>query len=395
MSSIPDLSNYVNITTLNASHNYISTINIKELPPNLEKLILTKNNINISIDSTVIPGKIKKLFLNDNMISRFYGQNFKNITNLSLSSNKLTEFVFPPNVKKVDISGNKISKLTNFPSSLQTIDCGHNMLTTLPKINDNLIELIVNLNRLQTLFELPDTLISLDASDNLINSITSLPNKLRDLNLNNNLLPEICKLPETLNELHLDDNYFTEMPYLPENVVTVCINKNEIREFSPDEIPLSVIHLDVSYNKIHEIPLILKHRVDRFEYGGNGNSNVISNAITKYTLDKDSYSNDDDDFSHLYESDTPFDDTYFSNYNKPKYDNIHNPYSNYNNNHLNYQRNMERQNNINHYNAEYYDNYFGNDTTKYYNDTTKYNYVNINLKNPRCVSIFNTKIIDL
>jgi len=388
MTYIPNLSNYVKITTLNMSNNIISTIDIKDLPPNLEKLILTKNNIGIAIDSTVIPGKIKKLFLNDNLISKFYGQNFKNLTKLSVSSNKLIEFVFPPNVKIVDISGNQLTKLPNFPSSLRAIDCGHNMLEKLPKLNDNLVELTVNLNRLSTLSDLPNTLISLDASDNLINSIIRLPDNLRDLNLNNNLLCEICILPESLTDLHLDDNSFTELPYLPSNITTICIKKNGIRQFNPDEIPLSVTHLDISHNKIHEIPLILKHRLDRFDYSGNSDT-ISSNAITRYTIDNDSYSNDDEnDYNHLFNSDDPFDNKYFSEYNKTDYDNTHNPYSNYSNPNLNYQKYLNRQNKLNGYNAEYYG-------TDYFNDTTKYNFVDINLKNPRCVSVYNTKIIDI
>ncbi len=387
--SIPNLSKYSNILTLNLTNNKISSININYLPPNIKKLILTKNIIDIAIDTTVISAKIKHLVLNDNKISSFYGQNFKNITKLRIDSNQLTEFVFPPNIKHLDISGNKIKKLQNFPLSLLTINCGNNMLTELPTINENLIDLTCNLNGLNELPKLPDTLRLLDASDNLLNNITQLPNNLRDLFLNGNLLSEINALPEHLNDLNLDENQFVELPYLPTELKTLCIKKNLLKEINPSEIPLSITHLDISHNKLIKIPYVLHERIERFNYEGNCNITTTN----KYSITPDDWDNDNDDTNHLYNSDNPFgNNDFFSPYEtKPNYNQYSN-YNNFNNPHLNQQRNFNKYQN--HHNYSNFNNY-SNYNAEYFNDTGKYNFVDINLKNPRCVSIYNTKTVEI
>ena len=430
MTSIPYLSNYVNITKLNMSVNLLCKIDPSNLPPNLTTLILSKNNIDIVIDKTIIPLNIKKLKLNDNKIPKFDGTGLINLKKLYISGNQLTEFIFPPNIENLDISNNALSVLDNFPQTLKIIDCGNNHLEYLPKINNDLIMMVCNLNRIDTLSNLPDTIKLLDASDNLIRSIKSIPNSMQDLKLSNNLLTEItCRLPPTLNELYLDNNTLSKIPKLPNSVKTICLQQNELEEIDIEDIPMYAEYIDVSNNRIKEIPEYLKKNIKTFKYAGNFENCDID--YKKLTIDDDDVSyyddslwndDDDDNYAYLYKNantnknknknkkeekknqgtiyeyfkdddandpDNPY-TSYDPNASYDPYPNYQNYNYNHNYNHIYGNSNKfspYRDDSSSYKNLDYY--------KKLHNTTTNTEYTNINLGNPCCLSVYNKKQIIL
>lgn len=374
---MPDFSEYDNLTELNMSHNSFCTIDPVKLPPYLMKLILIKNNLNSTINHKVILSTITMLCLDENLIDVFDGRELRNLKQLSIKNNDLREFIFPPNISMLYISGNKITNLDDFPASLRAIDCSHNQLSQLPKINIGLTELLCNLNIIEELPDLPDSIMALDASDNLLRTIEQLPANLEDLTLNGNSLSDIsCSLPKFLKELYLDDNQFTYLPPMPSYIEIICIKNNKITKLHSQEIPFNVNHLNISNNKLSEIPLILKNRIKEFIFSGNREDSVqpLGNPCVQ-PLGNPCGQPLGNPLDIVNTKGTTFDDYYHADTaNETSYDES-SPHT------------RKRSNSY-----SWDSDYLFNDTktTTY----EKYNFVNVNLKNPCCVSVWSTgKII--
>lgn len=382
MTTIPNLNSYRNVTKLDMSHNLLSTIDITKFPPNLTTLILSKNNINITIDSTVIPPQIEKLKLENNLITKFDGSRLVNLKVLKISGNKLSEFIYPPNINHLDISDNNLMKLRNrCPQSLTYLDCSNNNFITLPILNESMVILNCSSNRLELLPALPDTLKILNAGSNLIEIIYELPDNIEGIDLSSNLLNNItCHHLRNLQEMTLENNKLREIPKLPFGLKTLCIQQNEILELRFTDIPFSVRYLDVSDNYITEVPRMLIDRIPTFKYSTNfGNNNAYSDT-SKYNVssgsDSPMYDSDDADVSYLYADKTKKQKTISEYFDKGD------PYGM--NNRRAWHESNDTYKNLGYYNRLH--------NPQYANPTP---YVDPNLTDPYCVSIYNKKEITL
>jgi hypothetical protein len=372
--AFPDLSQYTNITSLNVSHNYIYNLDVDFFPPYIKSLSLSNNHLTGCVDD-VLPLTIEKLKLDNNNISKFDGSKFLNLKELSIASNNLVCFTFPPNIESLDISTNKLLKLPRFPDSLKGIACSNNLLTTLPTMNESLKCLSCNINKIEFLPYLPASLRELDASDNVIHTVVNLPNSLRCLLLSNNKLSGItCKTLNNLETLDIDNNRLQQVPLLPKNIINVNLAYNKIEEIDHSDIPYTVDKLNISYNRILEIPSGFRARFAEFEYQGNKYA-TRDFDMKKYGIsDENEYNDDDDDYLMGSKNNIH---NYFDKHKNDRYD----PYDSdfrYGNsyNHESYK------------NLSYYDKL--HNSVKY-PDT----YTDDNLKNPYCVSVYNTKKIVL
>ncbi len=124
-----------------------------------------------------------------------------------------------PNLKEINCSGNKITKIINIPY-LRCLTCSSNMITELNYLPDTLEYLDCSHNYIVNLDDLPSSLRHLNCSYCYVINLNSLPNKLRILKCDNNktyiyYLPpklemlkcgsitELKDIPDSLNEIYI------------------------------------------------------------------------------------------------------------------------------------------------------------------------------------------------
>jgi hypothetical protein len=389
----PDLSQFNNITRINLSHNYITKLKLDLFPPNVTVIKLSNNNIGGHVDNTIIPSNVEILELNNNEIVSFDGIGFKNLQSLSIQCNKLIKFTFPPNLKMLEIYENDLTSLSLFPKTMKGIDFSHNCLKMMPPMNEELKELYCGQNQISLLSGLPTELEDLDASDNNISLVPWLPSKLKNVKLAGNKITDLpCVGLRRLAMLDISDNMFDNVPRLPPNITHLNISDNRLIHITAQVFPSSITHLDISNNVIDDIPYVLKIRCHTFKHHGN---------YASLGDNSPNFNDDDDDYEYLTDTskrgrtktldDYGFNDEDYSlgyngyNTKKNHYDN-----TNYGLNNKNDYSDYNRYNYYN-YDNEYCNRYNYNNNTNYYVDTSYQE----NLKNPLCVSVYNTKQVEL
>lgn len=238
---------------LSLENNFISDSDKYLLPTNLKELNL-EDNLFQEIIPDNFPLNLINLSLRSNQLKKFDGAKFISLEFLNLSKNTLSNIIYPPNIKYLDISENKFKILPEFPIHLLEIDLSNNLLLEIPKIkSENLKKILFSENKISGLPDLPETLVEIHGDSNYIKFISDLPADLGFLNLENNLLDAIyCQLPKKLVVLKLDRNSLKAIPVLPELLEELYISKNKLI-YLP-EIPKSVHKLDISINNLTNIP---------------------------------------------------------------------------------------------------------------------------------------------
>lgn len=356
LTALGDLSNETHVTQINLMNNELEYVYLHIFPPNILELSLEKNDLNETFDNMNVPTTIEKLNLSNNYIKIFDGDKFNNLTILNVSHNNLTEFVFPPNIQSIDLSHNALSLVDNFPKSLVGINLDHNILTYLPVLNCGLKILWCQHNKLRSLGDLPYTIDNINASNNIIKRVTQLPSQLINLDLSDNGLEDICKLPMNIETLNLEGNYLTEFPELSYGILHINVKNNNISFVESSMFPKSIGYIDISDN----------------------NMNWIDEELVKRcSKEKITFIYDDDKYKSAYSNNIKVDE----------YEMMEKYYSKQQINHSIYDNGYDEN--------EFMENYYKNQQKNYplYNNDfvdDKYNYVDINLNDPLCVSIYNT-----
>jgi hypothetical protein len=167
----------------------------------------------------------------------------------------------PSNTEKINILNKMIdiykmstfnieSHLDSLPSNTEKINISNKNLTYLPSLERfyQLKELNCSWNKLTKLPNLPYTLEILDCSDNLILKIPYLSNKLKELNCSNNKLTNIPNLPNTLQKLYCSYNKLTQLDNLPHSLEMLWCDNNQITQL--DNLPQNLEILYCTYNPL-------------------------------------------------------------------------------------------------------------------------------------------------
>lgn len=269
--NIPSLSKYVWLKKLKIYGSMITKINKKSLPPNLEILNLSNNDID-SISPLDIHSNIKVLLLHQNNIKMFDGEGFDNIIKLDISSNNMIHFnSFPKNVKECRLIYNELEKLPEFNKALEILDVSENDITSIPKIHKGLIELDVSGNKIKEFPLLSDTITKFVFDNNEISKIDKkLPSSLEYLDGEGNLIEKIdTVLPAGLLEINLSSNRLENMIDLPGEILKVNLSDNIIKEIKIEDVPYSLTYFDISRNEIKDIPEELCKRSLNILYSEN------------------------------------------------------------------------------------------------------------------------------
>ncbi|OHT04302.1 protein phosphatase 2C [Tritrichomonas foetus] len=310
LNNLPDFTKVTpKLEKLNASCNYIETFPI--LPKTIREINLCKNRItqipediinftklytldmkkNLLTEIPTLPNSIKNFIAPLNHISTIPEMNLPNLIGLQVNKNRLkgnppfTEML----VKEYNLMRNNINSISlkYLPSCLTKLFITENEITSLP--NDLfssfsfLTHLYVAKNRIT---KFPATLkdsklIVLSFSENPIEEFPQLPKTLHYLyfsycnikSIPRDIFNSIGELPELKNfvacgnklkelpsfqsieRIHVSDNKFSTFPInLPQTIKTLDLSFNKISNI-PDNLDLSSLQdLTLSYNKIKNIP---------------------------------------------------------------------------------------------------------------------------------------------
>lgn len=133
-------------------------------------------------------------------IKEWEASNSKNKV-LKLSMLSLTEIpwdLIPKNIKRLDVSINKLTDINYLPETLDYFNAGLNEITNVCALPHGLKTLILDKNNIEFLPELPLRLVSLFVSDNNISVLPYLPRKLKELDITNNRISMLPNLPPKL-----------------------------------------------------------------------------------------------------------------------------------------------------------------------------------------------------
>lgn len=167
---------------------------------------------------------LQTLDLRQNMVRALPKKTMKLVT-LNLSMNKLE--VFPPKMEK---------RLGSY-KRLKTLDLSHNKLATYPRC-------LVGSKRLQKLI----------LADNKIPSFDSRLTWLKELDLNQNLLEHFPDIPAGIEILRMNFNRLTSLNTASDRIQRLSLSMNAIVIIGPEFNMPSLLELDISRNRIAELP---------------------------------------------------------------------------------------------------------------------------------------------
>lgn len=208
----------------------ISKTNIEKiefLPPNLEKLTLTKSEL-LYVDCKDFPNSLTHINFSNNKLQIITNIG-DNIKTLILDSNMLSEIVLPQSMDKVSLKDNKFNDV-NFIK---------NMIY--------LRELDISDNNVSDVDDIIDSVEILSLSKNCILEINKLPSSLKEIISYNNKTYKICEqFPKNLTKIDFYNNNFEKFPDLTESVKWVDLSFNDLKK-----LPKNFAHLeyfDISSN---------------------------------------------------------------------------------------------------------------------------------------------------
>ncbi len=202
---------------------------INTLPPSLKRLIITESQL-AHVDCGNFPDSITHVDLTHNKIHKITNIN-KNIKALILDKNNLSNIIFPPSME--------IDKLSLKENKFKNLDFMKNIVY--------LRELDVLGNDIQNIDELIDSIEFLSISKNYLTEINSLPKSLIEIIAYGNKISRInCKFPDNVRKMDFYNNNFRTFPDLTETIKWIDLSCNEL-----EKIPRNFTHLefiDISNN---------------------------------------------------------------------------------------------------------------------------------------------------
>ncbi|KAI3405595.2 hypothetical protein KGF56_001613 [Candida oxycetoniae] len=285
--SIPHLWNLPNLTELSISvvNNESKIINRLEFPQTVRDLNLNYCNIeDLSILFDKFPLGLQKLNLADNSINwslitpnfaKFEKLKYLRLFNTHIGSN-IINFTFPDSLEQLSLEVNQIESIDEV------------------KFPKNLINLGIGSNKLKTIYKprFPQTIKTVHLTENLLKKVDlstndrGQPLQIEILYLNYNRLNDIksLKLPTTLKILNLNSCFIRtiedyefapsieELSIMGCNLLSIdkvtfgagsklkycCLSQNEISKLNGISFPQSVENINLSRNRLTQIPQCLQ-----------------------------------------------------------------------------------------------------------------------------------------
>lgn len=230
---------------------YINTVT--DLPNTINQLTITNCQLK---QISNLPTSLEYLNLSDNKLEfgSEFESNFKNLnqlTTMNLSYNKIKNIYICPTINKINVSHNKITKLSNteFSTNLTDLNLSYNLLSEIPPLNDLLKYFYASNNKLSGEIIFGTMIKIISVSNNKLTSITLTScENLENMNCENNQIKEI-KITGFMFDNELKGTKFHNL-----NELNVCRNKLKILpniELSKNSLSIS---LKCSKNYLTTIP---------------------------------------------------------------------------------------------------------------------------------------------
>lgn len=249
----------INIVTKNTSLN-LSNLDLIELPHELvdfdwvEELNISGNKLIVLKD---VPKNLRILDASNNCISVIDIEHFDcdDVEIMDLSRNKLDTInvSYMKHLQKLSIKKNKFTELLSdiFCESLEELDAEKNIIIKVSLEDTKIITLNISNNHIKELYDhdLPKSLKSLDVSYNLLDENSFDVKELTQLlkiNLNENKLSKIeCKAyPDSLEVLRLNNNSIQQVTEIPKKIIFLDLEANGLEFFEVDQNELKKLYLE-------------------------------------------------------------------------------------------------------------------------------------------------------
>lgn len=367
LTMMPNL-RYNHATRLDISKNAIGLTYAMMFPFNLTILDISEVKMRGVITSSNLPITLEKLTISNNLITHFDGTDFLLLHTMHIDHNNLIKFIYPPNIRILNLSHNNLSYLEELPPFLEEIEFTNNKVAYLPIMNGLLASIDFAYNEIKNIDDLPDSVEYLGAASNRLREINKLPYSLINLMLDNNMIHTICDMPDSIIMACLNHNFLQKFPRLGKNVERLEIKHNNIDTIYSHNLPFKLGFLDISDNPIKYLHSHIKVRAEmgmklitdsgmkKIHYGANYDEGDTSPLTELY----DGYDNGFDEFTQLQDDFGPYRNGY------DNYEQFSN--NNYGNNYYN--------NNNNNFGSSFFDNY-------------EYSQIDTNASDPLCVSVYN------
>lgn len=229
ITSLPEeICKLVHVKEMVVTDTYLEKIDF--LPPNLVKLAIV-NSLLDNVDCTILPKTLTHIEFTDNKI--------KSITNID----------FLENLDTLMLEGNIIDDIV-LPKALNVLVLKNNVLTKIDFIKNikYLKKLDISRNDITKLTDLPDTIEYLNISNTNISTIYNLPKMLKEFIAINCILDEIlCEFPENIVKIDFCCNSLSKIPNINPSIKWMDLSKNLLVE-----LPRGFSHLqylDISGNE--------------------------------------------------------------------------------------------------------------------------------------------------
>jgi Leucine-rich repeat (LRR) protein len=215
---------------------------------------------------------------------------FDSLARLTVALNSITAIgtLRLPNLEFLDISRNRIAKLPSFAhlSRLRALDCSDNFVTEVPEFPASLRQVSFRHNLLNAFPDIRSMcphFVLLGCGENEISSLPEFPPTTASLFFNNNKLEAVpaCDLPELRRMFAAHNQLVAMLPYRGNGIEEYLMPHNLMREIDVGLLSAAVTRLDLSENRIAELPpelfqlpkldilVLARNRIQQFRRSGD------------------------------------------------------------------------------------------------------------------------------
>ncbi|GLE09998.1 hypothetical protein PINS_up021972 [Pythium insidiosum] len=271
------------INTLDLSENSLTSLaDLSKDAPELRKIVLNGNGLT-SLKDISLPSSLKDLELSNNEITSLKDLGDTSLTALAIANNSITD----------------ITKI-KLPSTLSTLNLAFNKLTKIPQIDElkGLATLLLTGNSIASFKDItpPPGLTSYDVSWNSISTFDGfdLPASVIRLYIGGNKFTSLKDL-QTKNPL--TTLYAHDLPLesidgasFPDTVTGLSLQNCSLKTLGSLKLPSQLVHLDLSFNQLTEIPAKLPDTLRSIKFSGNQLKELsrisFPKSITSLTFDQ-------------------------------------------------------------------------------------------------------------
>ncbi len=204
-------------------------------------------------------------------------------TKLDVTNNRLTSLSLSlPNLITIWCNNNPINYISLECPKLEQFSCCNTHITCVPDLSNTVVTLLeLSRNKIDKITSLPDTVETVDISYCNLTRLPEMKN-VRTLYAFHNKI-ECAVLPDTIVDADLSHNYIRKFDSYPPNIETLDLSNNRL-SYIPDKYPHTLTQLDISDNNIVDFNETY-HDIDYFKYDMKDEIDDYEDRLNYYVRD--------------------------------------------------------------------------------------------------------------